>query len=248
MTQKKNPTQTSDQNTKEKEPHKLILILAPIALLIASFFLVRTAMDKVLVNAMDAFKASEDEMTAQTYENAAELYKAAADKTKLRTITPGPLKQQEKIEVYRIPAEQFIVENKGDNEYGITSWIALKETAVYTANPSLSDFIVDEEREIITIRIPKLEVEFIEDEENIEKLFERQDGEVQNDTDPDEAKRIIEERMTGRGRMSILEAIHNNDDYTDAAKEAAEQIFTGLLKSLNPDHDLHVVVKIGEED
>jgi hypothetical protein len=246
MSQKK-----SRNSEQRKDPHKLILILAPFLLLAASFFLVRKAMDEVLVNAMDAFKASEDEMTSSTYENASEIYQAAAMAAELpaqRTITAGALKQAEKIEVFRVPVSETVTENKEDNEYGITSWLRLEETAVYTVNPSLSDIIIDEERGIVTLRISRLELELDEEEENVEKLLFRQETGIENDTDPSEAAALTEEKMIRSGRTKMLDQIRNNDTYTQSAKQAAEQICTALIRGMNPDRDLHVVVKIGEED
>ena len=251
MSQKKNTQKKSRNSEQKKDIHKLILIIAPFLLLAASFFLVRKAMDKVLVNAMDAFKASEDEMTSSTYENASEIYQAAAMAAELpaqRTITAGALKQAEKIEVFRVPVSETVTENKEDNEYGITSWLRLEETAVYTVNPSLSDIIIDEERGIVTLRISRLELELDEEEENVEKLLFRQETGIENDTDPSEAAALTEEKMIRSGRTKMLDQIRNNDTYTQSAKQAAEQICTALIRGMNPDRDLHVVVKIGEED
>ena len=251
MPQKKTSQKKSRNSEQKRDTHKLILIIAPFLLLAASFFLVRTAMDKVLVNAMDAFKASEDEMTSSTYENASEIYAAAAMAAELpaqRTITAGALKQAEKIVVFRVPASETVIENKEDNEYGITSWLRLEETAVYTVSPSLSDIIIDEERGIVTLRISRLELELDEEEENVEKLLLRQETGIETDTDPAEAAALTEEKMIKAGRTVILDHIRNNEAYTQSAEQAAEQIFTALIRGMNPDRDLHVVIKIGEED
>ena len=237
----------------EKEPHKIILLLAPIALLIASFFLVRTAMDKVVANAMDAFKASEDEMTSTTYENASEIYKVMADEghpANKRTITMGALKQAEKLEVYRIPVTEFITETKENNAYGITEWIRMDATAIYNVNLSLSDYIIDAERDIVTVIIPRFELEydFGEGDENIEKLLFRQEGELPVDTDLSEAQTSVDEKIARLARSKIRDKIKNSQEYHDSAKKAAEQIAAAMIQSLNPEHDLHVIVEFADEE
>ena len=65
---------------------------------------------------------------------------------------------------------------------------------------------------------------------------------------PAEAAALTEEKMIKAGRTVILDHIRNNEAYTQSAEQAAEQIFTALIRGMNPDRDLHVVIKIGEED
>ncbi|MDO5108873.1 MAG: hypothetical protein Q4D59_02965, partial [Erysipelotrichaceae bacterium] len=98
------------------------------------------------------------------------------------------------------------------------------------------------------LRISRLELELDEEEESAEKLLFRQETGIENDTDPSEAAALTEEKMIRSGRTKMLDQIRNNDTYTQSAKQAAEQILTALIKGMNPDQDLHAVIKIGEEN
>lgn len=236
----------------EKEPHKLILILAPIALLAGSFFLVRTAMDKVVANAMEAFKTSEGSMTETAYDKAIEAFKlmVSEETYSASSITITPVRQQERVEVYRVPAEEYVIEKKDDNPYGITSWMRMSGTGIYTVDLSLSEFIVDSQNSIVTVIIPELQLEYDmgEGKENIDQLLFRQDIPMPADTDETKAAQQIEERMIHTGRRTIRDVIKKDEEYTDKAKEAASSIITSLIESLNPDREIHVIVEFAEDE
>lgn len=240
------------KNKKGKGVQTLLLVLVPIFLLAASFFLVNTAMSKAMTAAWDSYKDTEDTVADATYTTIYDwFYKKAEEKhhvSNRTSITLGTMKKESKLEVFRVPDTEFVIENKDDNKYGITSWIKVKGTGIFTINLNLSEFIVDNERNIVTIRIPRLELEYDmgNGDKNLEKLLYKQDLHLPTFTNETKAGEEIQLRMIEEGRRRIREEIKTKPSYYFSAQEAAQDVLSNLIKSLNPDREIKVIVEFAE--
>ena len=230
----------------------LLLILAPIFLLAASFFLVNTAMSKAMTSAWDSYKNTEATVSDTTYTAIYDWFKKKAEEdhhvSNRTSITLGTMKKEAKLEVLRVPDTEFVIENKENNKYGITSWLKVKGTGIFTINLNLSDFIVDNERNIVTIRIPRLELEYDmgNGDKNLEKLLYKQDLHLPTFTNETKAGEEIQLRMIEEGRKRIREEIKTKPAYYFSAQEAAQEVLSNLIKSLNPERDIKVIVEFAE--
>ncbi len=147
------------------------------------------------------------------------------------------------LEVLRVYEGEPVIEKGEDNPMGITSWEDTSATAVYTVNMSEAEYVTDNVRQSITVRIPSPEIsEFnVLEMNNIFTMYapktESEEEEVVEEVD-------VSEKQRDKANSVLQDSIRNNERYEKTAKANAEKIIKELITSLNPNaSELKIVVE-----
>jgi replicative DNA helicase len=160
------------------------------------------------------------------------------------SITLGSLKEQAKMEVLKISQMEYITSE--DDESGtinnvLTSistffkgkfilWSGISGESKFTVDLQSSEFIIDNERGYVLLRIPSPELSKPKIT-NVEVLYQEDKGIIKNsvkvgvDTTQEQLK---------SAEFKMWQSASSNQEYYRVAKESAERILTNLVKQLNP--------------
>lgn len=217
------------------------LLLTVIFLLVGSVFSSRA----VTVGAEAAAAAyDEAELTAkQNMYN--EFYSSAYEKSfennKVSnniSISIGEVREMAKLEVLRVSTVQYIPENNEDNDKGITAWLEVPGFGVYTVDLLAGEYIIDNERKSVTVRVPEPVLEQVTiDYQGVERLFFNNEG-------FNESYRVGEEiarKQLKQGYEKIYNELKSDTSYYYSAISSAEKLIKRLIIDLNRNVDGLVV-------
>lgn len=146
------------------------------------------------------------------------------------SITVGKLEEQSKLEVLQVG--DTVVRSFGEED--ATVWAAVPCIGVYTVDLTMSEFLVDEERHYVDVRVPEPRLTNFEVAAPEIKIYRVEDGKWLGNGNYREGQQLASEMLkdaSAEGRTKIQE----NQRYFDAAKESAEFLLTGLIQNLNPE-------------
>ena len=174
-------------------------------------------------------------------------------------ITIGNLQEQSKLEVLKIcdvaykitPAKEknlleailgAVQENPSDE---LESWFEVPANGVFVVDLKSAEFIVDNARQYVLIRVPNPELsEFTIDYAGVNLLYFEDGGLLKKSAAVGED---MAREMLQSAELELLQEANSNQQYYKNATENAKKILTNLVKQLNPDvPDLLVEVEIIE--
>lgn len=210
--------------------------------------------------AMDSFSTAKDEVAEEVYQI---FYKKSYDDAEKAyhvsnkvSIRLGNLSEEQKLEVLKVsdvtyetpdPKDQSWLENLmgsviGFFDAGVISWLEVPGNGVFTVNLQAGEFIVDEERQYVLIRVPYPELtEFSIDYENVELLLFEKGGAFKNSAKygVDKAREQLQS-----AELRMMQSVNNNQEFYKRARESTERMLVNLVKQLNPQHpDLSVRIE-----
>ena len=225
----------------------IILLVAVVALMIyGTVVLYLNAAKFGAQTAISSYKSSKAESSEQayqsTYESSFSTSEAKWHLSNKETIVFGGLLSAEKLEVLAVSDVEYIV-NEGSLGKSI-SWLLVPGKGIFTVDLQKSDFVFDNDRNYVHVRIPKPELtECSIDSANVQQLFFK-DGILDRSIGAG-----VELAMTQRQEAAarIQEEFLSNTSYYQSAKIAAETLVANLIKELNLDiPDLIVEVEVLE--
>ncbi|MBD5147133.1 MAG: DUF4230 domain-containing protein [Ruminococcus sp.] len=233
----KNNNEISPNRKKYEKPVKNTIIAAlSIALIIPLSTILFTYANDVKAQAMSeqyetAFQKSHDEAYEKFYESA---YNKAEEKYHVKnevSIIVDSIKQEEKLEVLKVSDVEFVIRDANKENGNVVSWLEVTGNGVFTVNLKASEFIVDNERNYVLVRVPKPVVNCAVDYKNIALLkFENKNwirnGNYSDGTD--KAQEDIE-----KGFRLIKEELNSNQNFNKSAEESARTIIENLVLALN---------------
>lgn len=198
---------------------------------------------------MDSFNAAKDEAAEEVYQFFYDKSYDAAEKahhvSNRVSISIGDLKEQQKLEVLKVsdveyettaPEEKgwlaalFQSVFKGENKK-MVSWIEVPGYGIFTVNLQAGEFILDEERQYVLIRIPSPKMtEFAIDYKNVEVLLCDEQG-LKGSAKCGED--IAIEQLKG-AEIKMKRDIINNQEFYKRARKTTETMLVNLVKQLNP--------------
>ena len=151
------------------------------------------------------------------------------------------------LEIMEVCDVEYIVEKPTDNSHNYERWAKTSGRAIYTVNLEESEFLVDNLRKTVYIRIPKIEYKIV-DLKTIPLLIH--DG-LNLELDWTSLSAIGAEialKQENQGEEKVRKEFDTNPQYIAEAKNAAKEVLTQLVKGLNPNHkdEITVIVEFDE--
>lgn len=145
------------------------------------------------------------------------------------TISIGDVTRLSRLEVLKVSDSEFVIEKAEDNAQNITSWLEVQGIGVFTVDLAAAEFIRDDVRQYVLVRVWKPELTNCTINE-VGKLLWRNDW--RNDSVKEGVRLTLQQ--IGKGQQLVEDAIRQNRDFYDSAKSAAKISITSLVKSWNP--------------
>lgn len=144
------------------------------------------------------------------------------------------IQERADLEVLAVSDVEYITnENSGDKD---KSWLEVPGTGVFTVNMAMSEFVIDDVRHYVLVRVPKPEIKTdnidIKTEE-IKILLYKNERWLDNGSIEDGEE--LARRQMSEAQAIIQEDVQSNERYFEIAKSSAESIIKQLIKSLNKD-------------
>lgn len=200
--------------------------------------------------AMNSFGAAKDEAADEAYQLFYDKSYSAAEKahhvSNNVSITIGDLREEQKLEVLKVsdvayetpePQDQgwfdaLITNITGIFDADVVSWLEVPGNGIFTVNLQAGEFIIDEERQYVLIRVPNPELtEFEIDYENVELLLFEEGGAFKNS-----AKYGVDKAMEQlqSAELTMMQNVNNNQEFYKRARESTEKMLINLVQQLNP--------------
>lgn len=221
----------------------IILTLVLCTIIVASICIVRYSIANgasVAVNTFQtSFQASESEAYTTLHDEAYQYAEAANHVSNRVTIKIDEIKNKAALEVLRISDVVYVIEN-GENTKGTVSWLKAYGTGVFTVDLKAAEFVVDNERHSVLIRVPNPELSA-----DIDKLtpirYSENTWKIDNSIKSGE-KLALEQAKEAKQKMQ--EDFEGNEQYAKLAKMSANSMLTTLIRCANPKvEDLQVEVE-----
>ena len=210
--------------------------------------------------AIDSFGTAKDEAAEEAYQFFYDQsYKAAEEAHHVSnnvSITIGDLREEQKLEVlkvsdvaYETPEpkdqgwfEELIANITGIFDADVVSWLEVPGNGVFTVNLQAGEFIIDEARQYVLIRVPSPKLtEFAIDYENVELLLFEEGGAFKNSAKYGVDKAI---EQLQSAELTMMQNVNNNQEFYKRAMESTEKMLINLVQQLNPQlHNLVVEVE-----
>lgn len=200
--------------------------------------------------AIDSFSTAKDKAAEEVYQSFYDKSYDAAEKahhvSNNVSISIGDLMEEQKLEVLKV--SDVIYETPGPKDrrwledlianitdiFGseVISWLEIPGNGVFTVNLQAGEFIIDEERQYVLIRVPSPELTEISiDYENVELLLFEEGGVFKNSAKYGMDK-AVEQLQSAESRM--IQNVNDNQEFYKRARDSTEKILVNLVKQLNP--------------
>ena len=195
--------------------------------------------------ASQAYEASKNSQMEEKYTEYYESsYASAEEKSHVKNrvaIYVDSLQTEPKLEVLRVSDVEYSIVEPEKNGGNVSSWLEIPGYGVFTVDLSAGEFIVDNERENVLVRVPKPELtELTLDYDGIKELFWKQGY---RDYSYGTGEALAQEQLND-GYLQIRRYMTSNQKLYNSAAEAAVNMITFLVKQLNPGiPDLQVAVE-----
>lgn len=147
-------------------------------------------------------------------------------------ISVESIQEKNVLEVLTVRDVQYVIRSKDENKAGVTSWLEVPGTGVYTVDLSVGEFLVDSENASVKIRVPQPQLtECAVDYSGVKQLVFEND--ILNESikvGEDMAQNDIAE-----GFSMLKENMQSNKQFTDSARKTASDILKNLVADLNQD-------------
>lgn len=227
----------------------IILSLVLVAIAGASFYVVRFSIENGISIAKDSFlssySAAKDETYNQYHDIAFQYSEAKYHVSNEVTISIHAVKEKSALEVLRVSDVVYIISDSEDTKSGTTAWLKVPGTGVFTVNLTAAEYVIDNDRHSVLVRVPQPELDsnnIAIDAEKIEVLhFSEKVWSV--DSSMRSGEELIRNQLS-EAMQRIQEDFEANEQYSKLAQASAEAMIKALIKGINPDiADLEVRVE-----
>lgn len=163
----------------------------------------------------------------QAYDQAEKSYHAS----NRAIISIDSFSEIEKLEVLHATDTEYVITNGADNDNNITAWLEVTGHGIYTVNLEAAEYIVDDERSFIRIRVPYPELSSVGIDEKARPLYFDYGGFFGNN--PNVGVDLAMDQIAEGKRM--VSNYLSTGYYMDAAKRAAVSTLESLVYRFNPD-------------
>lgn len=225
-----------------------LYIAAAIMILLSIFLTNRIIKDgaEALANGYDAAYSNErDSAYQKLYDKYFEIAKNKYMVTNAAQISIGDMKEVGKLEVLSVSDVEYVIDDKNDNDYNITSWLEVPGEGTFVVDMQEAEFIIDSQRNYVLVRVPYPELTNITiDYSNVKQLLF--DNDIFN-----ESYKIGEEqaiKQLKEADLLIKKELFANQNFYVTAQDAAKTEIEYIVKKFNPDvEDILVDVEFFED-
>lgn len=229
----------------EKGMGSTIAIVLSVVMIFATVLIFRDMISSGAKASFHSYTNAYNEQKKATYQEKYDAYKNSAEEkfhvSNRVSIYIGNLKEEEKLEVLKVSDKEFVIEDKGDNEGNVTSWLEVLGEGTFVVDLKAGEYIVDNERAHVLVRVPYPELTNIKiDHDNVQpRLFKG--GTIRNGSYR-EGEDLARRQLSQAEALIRKEFVSNQNFYLNAQKAAISTIET-LVKELNPEVE-NLVVKV----
>lgn len=184
----------------------------------------------------EAYENAKTQAAEEVYQNYYDSsYTYAERKNHVSNLTLITITQVEKInqlEVLKVSKNTVVVENSSDNASGTFSWLSLTGSAVYVVNLDMAEYLIDQHRSTVIVRIPKPTFEYQSINE-IDNLTTHTKKKINNGSINE--GETIAQNLINKGNEELLSELQADQDSPQKAKESAVSLITSLVKQANPE-------------
>ncbi len=242
MRQDKKEVSVRDQHTKSGSPVIMVLMAgAAAAMGFISVCLFSQTISRGAEAAAAVFSTARDEEREQVYNDYYEKYRDEAEKkyhvSNRAVITVDGVNEIAELEVLNVNAVGYSVEDKKDNKTAV-SWIKVSGTGVFTVNLKASEFLVDNERRYVLVRVPEPELTRFTTGQAETLLYDDRALKILGTTLLDGSTRQgadLAQRQAADASRDARESIRSNQRFYESAKKSAQILIENLVKELNCD-------------
>ncbi len=178
----------------------------------------------------EAKSATEQRVKEEREQEAKQKAKEEYKVTNKVTISVDSLRNEAKLEVLEVYDEEYVIENEKSNKNGIESWLKVPGKGVYTVDLAASEFIVDNERQSVFVRVPEPQLEnYTIIYKEVEQLLFENGGFNESIAVGEE----VAKQQLMAGYMQIGKTLGRDPSFYQSAERSAEWIITELIKSFN---------------
>lgn len=206
--------------------------------------------------AAKSFKASKNEAENNVYSRYYDWGYQNYRVTNEVKIQIDSLKQESKLEVLNVHDVIYQLEKTEENRSWLdniigrfikspTVWLEVPGEGVFTVDMKQSEFIIDETRQYVLVRVPSLELSNFRIIYSDVKLLYYEDGGWIHNSVGDGVDKVQDQADAAQNQLMIN--IQNNQQFYKAAQESTKRVLTDWVKKLNPElPDLTVEVEFME--
>ena len=208
-----------------------------------SFYLWGVAVTDATLTAKDTFVATKESVSETTYQR---FYNDAFNRAEKKyhvsnraAITIGDLREESKLEVLQVSDVEYITYDEDDTH----AWLEVTGNAVYTVDLSIAEYLIDSERSVVRVRLPKpiLGEPWVDSINKLLMVESDDGGSGISQIIPFFGKNsagqgsVLAQQQIGEGKQKIQSALLSNQSFYQYAEKSAETIITNLIKDVNPD-------------
>ncbi len=188
---------------------------------------------RAVKEAFDKEKAAAEESVYNAYYEQG--YTAAEQEYHLKNravITLGNIRETANLEVLSISDIAFMIENPDEQNKNTLSWLEVPGTGVFTVNLAAGEFLADDERRSVYVRLPKpelLPMNINIDHENVKVLRFSSNTLLSSVRDGEQ----LAGKQLNEARTRILEDIGSNVQYYEFAESSARTLLENLIRAVN---------------
>lgn len=232
---------------KEKTKSQKICLIIALILFIAAGFMSFWAFNNGSRSVRAAFdrekQAAEESIYNSYYEKGFQAGEEAYHVKNRAVISLSNIRETSNLEVLSVSDIAFMIEEPGIDNKNIQSWLEVPGTGVFTVDLSAGEYLVDDERTMVFVRVPKpelLPMNISIDHANIKILRFVSNGWKTSIRDGEQ----MAEKQLNEARTFIQEDILSNLQYYEYAEKSARSLLENLIRAVNKEiPDLKVEIE-----
>lgn len=262
MKQKESLTETTPNTLREptmpvpRFRFSRLPMIGSTAMTVAAIVLILCATTIGGAAAAKAFKTAKDESAENVYQRYYDWGYQNYRVTNEVKIQIDSLKQESKLEVLNVHDIIYQLEKTEENRSWLnniigrfikspTVWLEVPGEGVFTVDMKQSEFIIDETRQHVLVRVPSLELSNFRIVYSDVKLLYYEDGGWIHNSVGDGVDKVQDQVDAAQNQLMIN--IQNNQKFYKAAQESTKRVLIDWVKKLNPElPDLTVEVEFME--
>lgn len=153
------------------------------------------------------------------------------------TISIVEVRETANLEVMKVSDVVYVI----DDDKGTQSWLKATGMGVYTVNLAAGEYLIDDERQYVLVRVPRPELATVNLDETEPLLIKDNkisfNGSVSKGED-------LAQTQRAEAQMKLTEDIESNQTFYQNAEESAKTLIESLVRKFNPKvEDLKVDVE-----
>ena len=200
---------------------------------------------KGLTAGMNAYEKTKEQSADEVYQSYYDSSYHYAEKknhvSNQTLITITKVEEINQLEVLEVSQNTVETESSENNASGTFTWLSMTGSAVYVVNLNTAEYVIDQQRSSVIVRIPKPTFEYRPIEE-VEELITNTKHHLQNGSIKE--GETITQDLIKKGNEEIRSELKANQENLPKAKESAVSLITSLVKQANPEiPNLQVIVE-----